>query len=174
MKVLKNFRSYMPDIDNQFLGDSVIYLKSDDGQDWYKSQSEFSPDTLKLSYDDRGVISSCSKDVSMLWPVGLSVAEVEESLIPEGFNIELGWVYSDGKVYVRNLSDEEVQSVNDYKKEELMRNATASINPLQDAVDMEIATNEETEVLKQWKIYRISVNRIDTTQKEINWPDIPA
>ena len=71
-------------------------------------------------------------------------------------------------------SGEEVINSNNRKKTELISSATAMINPLQDAVDMEIATKEEAAALKQWKLYRVSVNRIDTTQKEINWPDIPA
>jgi len=71
-------------------------------------------------------------------------------------------------------SGEEVINSNNRKKTELVSSATAMINPLQDAVDMEIATKEEAAALKQWKLYRVSVNRIDTTQKEINWPDIPA
>ena len=71
-------------------------------------------------------------------------------------------------------SGEEVIKSNNRKKTELIDSATAQINPLQDAVDMEIATKEEAAALKQWKLYRVSVNRIDTTQKEINWPDIPA
>ena len=71
-------------------------------------------------------------------------------------------------------SGEEVINSNSRKKTELIASATAKINPLQDAVDMEIATDEENKSLNQWKLYRVSVNRVDTTQKEINWPDIPA
>ncbi len=69
---------------------------------------------------------------------------------------------------------EETIASNTRNKYELISSATELINPLQDAVDLEVATEEEKESLKKWKLYRIAVNRIDIKQKEINWPEIPA
>jgi len=52
--------------------------------------------------------------------------------------------------------------------------ATVAIGPLQDAVDLEIATNEETESLKAWKTYRVMLNRVDTSKgSAIIWPKSP-
>ncbi|MDI0552840.1 tail fiber assembly protein, partial [Escherichia coli] len=49
------------------------------------------------------------------------------------------------------------------------------IAPLQDAVDLEIATEEETSLLEAWKKYRVLLNRIDTsTAPDIEWPEIPS
>ncbi|EON9774816.1 tail fiber assembly protein, partial [Escherichia coli] len=48
------------------------------------------------------------------------------------------------------------------------------IAPLQDAVDLEIATEEETSLLEAWKKYRVLLNRVDTsTAPDIEWPVIP-
>ncbi|MBB7069510.1 tail fiber assembly protein [Escherichia coli] len=47
--------------------------------------------------------------------------------------------------------------------------------PLQDAVDLEIATDEETSLLAAWKKYRVLVNRVDTSvAQDIEWPTSPA
>lgn len=50
------------------------------------------------------------------------------------------------------------------EKTKLLAIATVAINPLQDAADLEIATDEETVSLKAWKTYRVMVNRVDTSK----------
>lgn len=53
--------------------------------------------------------------------------------------------------------------------------ADSVIAPLQDAVDLGIATPEEVSLLTEWKTYRVRLNRVDTsTAPEIDWPEIPA
>lgn len=53
--------------------------------------------------------------------------------------------------------------------------ASEHIAPLQDAADLEIATEEETSLLEAWKKYRVLLNRIDTsTAPDIEWPTSPA
>ncbi|WNJ80620.1 tail fiber assembly protein [Cedecea neteri] len=59
-------------------------------------------------------------------------------------------------------------------KNTLMREANDSITPLQDAVDLDIATDEEKTSLLAWKKYRVLLMRIDTSKpKNISWPDRP-
>ncbi|HIB1683351.1 TPA: DUF4376 domain-containing protein [Salmonella enterica subsp. enterica serovar Muenchen] len=57
----------------------VMFLFSEDGQEWYECQKQFATDTIKLAYDADGIIHSLSLDVSALWPDGLSVAEVPDT-----------------------------------------------------------------------------------------------
>ncbi|EFH5131409.1 terminase small subunit [Escherichia coli O101,9,9a:H9] len=53
--------------------------------------------------------------------------------------------------------------------------ASEHIAPLQDAVDLEIATEEETSLLEAWKKYRVLLNRVDTsTAPDIEWPTNPV
>ncbi|EPU6502395.1 tail fiber assembly protein [Escherichia albertii] len=60
-------------------------------------------------------------------------------------------------------------------KSSLMQVASEHIAPLQDAVDLEIATEEETSLLEAWKKYRVLLNRVDTsTAPDIEWPTSPA
>ena len=48
------------------------------------------------------------------------------------------------------------------------------IAPLQDAVDLEIATEEENSLLEAWKKYRVLLNRVNTTTApDIEWPTGP-
>ncbi|EFI5421790.1 tail fiber assembly protein [Escherichia coli] len=59
-------------------------------------------------------------------------------------------------------------------KNSLMQVASEHIAPLQDAVDLEIATEEETLLLEAWKKYRVLLNRVDTsTAQDIEWPVAP-
>lgn len=57
--------------------------------------------------------------------------------------------------------------------ESLMAVASAKIAPLQDAIDMDIATEKEAAQLKQWKMYRIELNRVDTTATDMILPTAP-
>lgn len=61
------------------------------------------------------------------------------------------------------------------KRDGLMAEASEVIAPLQDAVDLEIATDQEVALLKAWKTYRVLLNRIDPeTAPNIVWPTPPA
>ncbi|WP_173571477.1 tail fiber assembly protein, partial [Escherichia coli] len=47
--------------------------------------------------------------------------------------------------------------------------------PLQDAADLEIATEEEISLLEAWKKYRVLLNRVNTTTApDIEWPAVPV
>lgn len=56
-----------------------------------------------------------------------------------------------------------------------MEEASRLMAPLQDAVDIGKATQEEIALLNEWKGYRVMLNRIDTTKApDIDWPEKPA
>ncbi|HEB5831519.1 TPA: tail fiber assembly protein [Yersinia enterocolitica] len=60
------------------------------------------------------------------------------------------------------------------KKTQLLNDATVKIAPLQDAVDTELATDEEKAQLTAWKTYRVLLSRIDTSKApDIEWPVSP-
>ncbi|MFE8150199.1 tail fiber assembly protein [Brenneria goodwinii] len=64
----------------------------------------------------------------------------------------------------------------DAQKDLSTRLATANerIQTLTDAIDLGIATEEETAALEQWKKYRVLLSRIDTGASDIVWPEAPA
>ncbi|WP_063658143.1 tail fiber assembly protein [Candidatus Arsenophonus triatominarum] len=59
-------------------------------------------------------------------------------------------------------------------KQQLLLDASKIIAPLQDAVDLEMATEDEKKRLIAWKKYRVFVNRTDvSTAPDIDWPKKP-
>lgn len=68
-------------------------------------------------------------------------------------------------------SKEQLIAEAEYQKQALLNEATAAIAPLQDAVDLGIATDKEREQLRAWKEYRVQVNRVDVGLGVI-WPEI--
>lgn len=63
------------------------------------------------------------------------------------------------------------------RRDELLTVATLRLAPLQDAVDEESATDDEVLRLKQWKKYRIALNRIEQQENypiHIDWPSLPG
>lgn len=73
------------------------------------------------------------------------------------------------------LSNEELIATANLEKSYYLNLAKEAIDPLSDAVDFDEATDEEVERLKQWKKYRLTLTRIDTSlAPDITWPEVPA
>ncbi|MCW7551057.1 tail fiber assembly protein [Photorhabdus sp. APURE] len=71
-------------------------------------------------------------------------------------------------------SKEQLIKEADFEKHLLLSNANNCIAPLQDAIDLDIATDAEKQKLTEWKKYRVQLNRVDcSTVPEINWPEKP-
>ena len=68
-------------------------------------------------------------------------------------------------------SEEEQRAIFEADKAALMRSATAVIQPLQDAVNLGEATDNESELLLEWTRYRIKLNRLEFGDE---WPPQPA
>nr|WP_282559091.1 tail fiber assembly protein [Providencia heimbachae] len=60
------------------------------------------------------------------------------------------------------------------KKQSLLAEANNAIAPLQDAIDLGMATEAEAAALQEWKKYRVLLNRVDTsTAPDVEWPEKP-
>ncbi|MCL0015443.1 MULTISPECIES: tail fiber assembly protein [unclassified Providencia] len=71
-------------------------------------------------------------------------------------------------------SKEQLIAEAEYQKQALLNEATAAIAPLQDAVDLGIATDEEREQLREWKESRVLLSRVDiSSASDIIWPEKP-
>lgn len=66
---------------------------------------------------------------------------------------------------------EELVSRAQAHREMLLEEATRHIAPLQDAVDVSMATPEEVTALQQWKRYRVLLARVDANAP--TWPTPP-
>ncbi|EDV8628001.1 tail fiber assembly protein [Salmonella enterica subsp. enterica] len=159
----------------------AYFLESDDGQDWYECQSLFSDDTAKIMYDPEGIIWGVVNKpvpqrgntyaVSMLWPVNMSVAEIDAADCPDDCRGDGTWLYQDGKVVQRGYSPEELRKNAEAEKIRRLAEAESAIAPLARAVKLKIATDEEIKRLEAWELYSVMVNRVDTSAPD--WPDIP-
>lgn len=116
MNHFKNFTPYTPDNPDV---QGAMYLKSAEGHDWYECQSLFAADTLKVVYDSRNVITSVSSDVSMLWPVGKSVAELPDTEENRRVDISGRWGFDGEKVTdmltVEKAREKKVREINTWR-----------------------------------------------------------
>lgn len=172
MKIFKRFTMFEPD--NGIPG--ALYLRDDGGQCWYDCQLQFNSKTIKICFDENNIIRSVTNaesghDASGLWPINMSVAEIEDTEDARRIKINGQWQFIDGIVSERELTDEEMiaQAVN--LKNDLLAQAAIKIAPLQDAVDLNIATEEEAGKLAALKLYRVELMRVNTsTAPDISWP----
>ena len=99
--------------------------------------------------------------------------------IPEGYTtLKPGSEFDkwDGKKWQLDKNKQHQSQVNQAttQKKQLIAEATSQISYLQDAVDSQIASEQEIQLLAEWKKYRALVNRIDVQQAaNIDWPDMP-
>lgn len=63
------------------------------------------------------------------------------------------------------------------ERDERLRLAATRIAPLQDAVDLGVATDAEVEQLRLWKVYRVQLSRIEQQAGfplAVEWPAAPS
>ncbi|EJJ3124993.1 DUF4376 domain-containing protein [Escherichia coli] len=95
MNNFKNFTLYTPEKPDV---PGAMYLKSAEGHDWYECQSLFKADTLKVVYNSAKVITRVSRDVSTLWPVDQSVAELPDTEENRRVDISGRWGFDGEKI----------------------------------------------------------------------------
>jgi len=83
--------------------------------------------------------------------------------------------YWDGSEWVTDIDKQNNAIINNNKllKGSLLSHANEKIAYLQDAVDLEIATDEEIALLKEWKKYRVLLNRLDVSDVDVVFPEQP-
>lgn len=91
---------------------------------------------------------------------------------------EIGGTYKDG-VFTSpprpEESHEDMVSKAEQFKRGMLSEAGKQISILQDAVDLDMATEEEKKKLLALKKFRVLLNRVDTgTAPDITWPEYPA
>ncbi|ECJ7363921.1 tail fiber assembly protein [Salmonella enterica] len=150
----------------------VIWLYSEDEKNWYEEQKNFAADTLKIAYDQNGVIVNISQDVSTINPTGLSVVELPNITANRRADIYGGWVFDGEKIIKRVYTSEELRQQAEVKKLKLLEEAENVIRPLARAVKLKIATDEEIKRLEAWELYSVLVSRVDTASPA--WPETPA
>lgn len=88
---------------------------------------------------------------------------------------EVNYLYRDGVFSAPVIEAEDPVYLAASRKAAEMEEASRLMAPLQDAVDIGKATQDEIARLNEWKEYRVILNRIDTTKApDIDWPQKPA
>lgn len=73
------------------------------------------------------------------------------------------------------VTKEQLMAEAEARKQALIAEANAAITPLQDAVDLGMITPVEEAALKEWKIYRVLLSRVNTsTAPDTIWPVKPT
>ncbi|ELX1937603.1 TPA: tail fiber assembly protein [Escherichia coli] len=150
---------------------NIKWLYSDDGKNWYEEQKNFQSDTLKMVYDHNGVIICIEKDVSAINPEGASVVELPDITANRRADISGKWMFRDGAVVKRIYTADEQQQQAESQKAALLSEAESVIQPLERAVRLNMATDEERTRLEAWERYSVLVSRVDTANPE--WPQKP-
>lgn len=122
--------------------------------------------------DDGNIVNVIIWDGVSQWspPEGCTAVRCGENLCA------IGGTYKDGKFTsppAPELPDVDLVSQAEQLKVTLMSEATQQISILQDAVDLEMATDDEKLQLTAWKKYRVLLNRVDTSSSSISWPKKP-
>ncbi|EOI1130179.1 tail fiber assembly protein [Salmonella enterica subsp. enterica serovar Chester] len=165
----------------------AYFLESDDGQDWYECQSLFSDDTAKIMYDHEGVIWGVvnkpvpqrgnTYSVSMLWPVNMSVAEIDAADCPDDCRGDGSWLYSDGKVLPVPV---DYQAKAEATRQKLLNDANNVIKDWRTELTLGIISDENKATLILWMNYINVLKSLDLTGVSdeatftaIRWPALP-
>lgn len=72
------------------------------------------------------------------------------------------------------LSDEQIISQNQQIKESLLKEANVEIDILNDKIEFDDVTDEDIAMLKKWKLYRINLKKLDTSDINVIFPIKPV
>lgn len=171
MMLMKNFTATAKQ-----MGDiSVLVFTDKEGNDWYESQSKFSPTSLKFMFDENGIIIAASWDVSMLAPENLSVAEVRKASVPATFfDPGTRWVFDGKKIIPFVYSQEELQQQAEESREQLLSEAKEQIIvPQTKLMTGRTLTDSQLITLNSWLDYIDKLESLDTTVLPVIWPEVP-
>lgn len=157
-------------------GFNIVFLKDDNGNDWYQWLRTLSKETLKISFNpDSKEIVHFSYDASAIFPLNQIVIEIAPENVPDEFTdagenaLGGAFIFKDGEIIAAPVDHvAEARS----KKQELLTQANNVISTLQDAVDLKMSTEEENSSLVEWKRYRVLLNRVAPNKPD--WPLKPT
>jgi hypothetical protein len=150
-----------------------IYFEDARGRDWYTLRDKtWQGETAFIAVSPDGFIITGARDPNfMTLSEGVSIYEVAAADYHDDIGVK-PYRYEKGKIIACVPSESEKAGI---RKTVLLDQATTAIAPLQDAVELDMATEEETAQLLAWKKYRVLLNRTDTaTAPDIDWPEMPV
>lgn len=171
---------------NEFIGAGDAYIPANTGLPAYCTQIEApQPDegcVVCFDIDKQTWIQTEDHRGTLVYDKTTTQERVIELLgpLPDGYTSvkpDGNFVMWDGEKWVNDIEAENealVKQARD-KKAQLTRDADSIINTLTDAIELDMATEEEKIKLTEWKKYRVLLSRIDCAiPADIDWPAIPA
>ena len=71
------------------------------------------------------------------------------------------------------LTNEQIITQNQHIKESLLKEANSEIDILNDKIEFDDATDDDVAMLKKWKLYRISLKKLDASDINVIFPEKP-
>jgi len=177
---MKNLTLYKPKEIPEGFPESTLFLIDDQGRDWYAAQKEFKGDTLKVVFNNSGVIVSKSIEVSALWPMNNSVAEVAAADVPNGIDISGNWMFDGKSIVPRTYTAEEWQARAEHQRQKLITAANATMTPWEREANVGILENDDKVSLIEWTKYAKALRKLDISAVKdeagynaITWPEQP-
>lgn len=168
---LKKLTPYTPKIKEAA---NILYLKDADGNDWYESQEKFNPARLKIAYTDDGVIRSADYDVSALWPVNMSVAELDPAVLPKGLKADGIWKFDGNAVYQdSDVPGNKIYERNIRLRDKYLTSASLIVFTIQCSAAAGNPRDGDNEQLLQLQQYVDTLRDVDLSQVSPAWPTPP-
>lgn len=139
--------------------------------------SELENDVNEKTANYNGALATFSKIESEYIPLKSEYDEIPVAFfdIRENINVMKKMTPKEVDAYLNPpVSKEQLIAQAEQQKQSLLAEANNAIAPLQDAVDLDMATDDEKAQLTAWKKYRVLLNRVDTsTAPNVDWPEKP-
>lgn len=188
MQALSKFVRYTPDMAVEEASDKaalaeqifsmtgmpVIFLRDESGNDWYECQKKFCPETLKIAFDDDGLIRQFSMDVTTIMPEGLSVRELKATSLPQGLDVDGRWKFAKGKITRVELTRQQLSAAAEQEKLSRLQSVSLLIDPLSDAVELGRASEAQKAQLLAFRNYRVDLLNVNCDEPlSVVWPEVP-
>ncbi|QYC52535.1 putative tail fiber assembly protein [Salmonella phage SSBI34] len=165
---MDNFEVYTPEFKK--FGEGVQYFKDSKGRDFYDSRSLFTKKYC-VFFDTHGIVRGVCKssEVTRGNPEGLSISDLNS--FPKDFDVFKGIWKFDGKKI--SSCDFDPAITTKVRKEKLFKALSSKITPLQDAVELNEATDQEISEYQRLRSMRVRLMRIsdEESPSDIPWED---
>lgn len=157
---VKHFSLSLPTDQQRLRYGEPLFLSSEDGLDWYEIQTRFAADKTKIMYDSQGVIRGITHDASVFFPVGMSVADIDN--LPPNCSNDGSWCYCEGKVMPNPI-----WSATQARKQQvkLLHDVRQAMLPIITASALNTLTAQQREHLLQLQAFELAVSTIDITEE---------
>ncbi|HAX4953568.1 TPA: tail fiber assembly protein [Escherichia coli] len=152
----------------------LLWLFSDDGQEWHEAQEKFQPDTLKVIYVETGEVVWVGKDITSICPENKSVIELPDITANRRITAPGYWFYRNDEFFFDyKLKAEDERNA-------LLQQASIMTSDWEKDLLLGLISDEDKEKLKAYRIYAKSLQAMDlstitnkTSYNAIEWPVSP-